>query len=74
MHDLLVKTIKKHKRVIFNGNGYGDEWKEEAKNRGLLNLTSTVDALPCITSDKNIALFKKFGVYSEGELHARQEI
>ena len=74
LHDLLVKTIKEHKRVIFNGNGYGDDWKEEAKNRGLLNLTSTVDSLPCITEEKNVALFKKFKVYSEIELHARQEI
>ena len=74
LHDLLVKTIKEHKRVIFNGNGYGDDWKEEAKNRGLLNLVSTVDSLSCITEEKNVALFKKFKVYSEIELHARQEI
>lgn len=74
LHDLLVKTIKKHKRVIFNGNGYGDEWPVEAKKRGLLNLISTVDAIPCLTAKKNVDLFKKFGVYSEVELHARQEI
>ncbi len=74
LHDLLVKTIKKHKRIIFNGNGYGDEWKAEANKRGLPNLTSTVDAIPCLTAEKNVALFKKFGVYSEIELHARQEI
>ncbi|MBD5130862.1 MAG: glutamine synthetase type III [Ruminococcaceae bacterium] len=74
LHDLLVKTIKEHKRVIFNGNGYGDEWPVEAEKRGLPNLKSTVDAIPCITAQKNIDLFKKFGVYSEVELHARQEI
>ncbi|MDE6727640.1 MAG: glutamine synthetase III, partial [Oscillospiraceae bacterium] len=74
LHDLLVKTIKEHKRVIFNGNGYGDEWPIEAEKRGLLNLKSTVDAIPCVTAPKNIELFKKFGVYSEIELHARQEI
>lgn len=74
LHDLLVKTIKEHKRVIFNGNGYGDEWKAEAEKRGLLNLASTVDAIPCLTAEKNVALFKKYGVYSEIELHARQEI
>ena len=74
LHDLLVKTIKEHKRVIFNGNGYGDEWPVEAEKRGLLNLKSTVDAIPCLTAQKNIDLFKKFGVYSEIELHARQEI
>lgn len=74
LHDLLVETIKEHKRVIFNGNGYGDEWPVEAEKRGLLNLKSTVDAIPCLTAQKNIDLFKKFGVYSEIELHARQEI
>ncbi len=74
LHDLLVKTIKEHKRVIFNGNGYGEEWPVEAERRGLLNLKSTVDAIPCLTAPKNVELFKKFGVYSEVELHARQEI
>ena len=74
LHDLLVKTITEHKRVIFNGNGYGDEWPVEAEKRGLLNLKSTVDAIPCLTAEKNVTLFKKFGVYSEVELHARQEI
>ena len=74
LHDLLVKTITEHKRVIFNGNGYGDEWPIEAEKRGLLNLKSTVDAIPCLTAEKNVKLFKKFGVYSEVELHARQEI
>ena len=74
LHDLLVKTITEHKRVIFNGNGYGDEWPVEAEKRGLLNLKSTVDAIPCLTAEKNVSLFKKFGVYSEVELHARQEI
>lgn len=74
LHDLLVKTIAEHKRVIFNGNGYGNEWPIEAEKRGLLNLKSTVDAIPCLTAKKNIELFKKFGVYSEVELHAREEI
>ena len=74
LHDLLVKTISEHKRVIFNGNGYGEEWPVEAEKRGLLNLKSTVDAIPCLTAEKNVELFKKFGVYSEVELHAREEI
>ena len=74
LHDLLVKNIKEHKRVIFNGNGYGAEWLEEAEKRGLPNLRSTVDAIPCITAEKNVKLFTKFGVYSEVELHAREEI
>jgi glutamine synthetase len=74
LHDLLVKTIKEHKRIIFNGNGYGSEWPVEAEKRGLPNLKSTVDAIPCVTAKKNIELFTKFGVYSEVELHAREEI
>ena len=74
LHDLLVKTIKEHRRVIFNGNGYGSEWPVEAEKRGLPNLKSTVAAVPCITDKKSVELFTKFGVYSEVELHARQEI
>lgn len=74
LHELLVKTIKEHKRVIFNGNGYGDEWKAEAEKRGLPNFISTVDVLPCLTEPKNVELFTKFGVYSEVELHSRKEI
>ena len=74
LHDLLVNKIKDHNIVIFNGNGYGEDWPIEAEKRGLLNLKSTVDAIPCLTAQKNVDLFKKFGVYSEVELHARQEI
>lgn len=74
LHDLLVKNIKQHKRVIFNGNGYGAEWVEEAEKRGLPNLKSSVDAIACTTAKKNVELFTKFGVYSEIELHAREEI
>ncbi len=74
LHDLLVKTIKEHKRVIFNGNGYSDDWTVEAEKRGLPNLKSTVDSIPVLTSPKNVELLTKFGVYSEIELHAREEI
>ena len=74
LHDLLVENIKKHKRVIFNGNGYGAEWLVEAEKRGLPNLKTTVDAIPALTAKKNVDVFTKFGVYSEVELHARQEI
>ncbi len=74
LHDLLVKNIKAHKRVIFNGNGYGAEWLVEAEKRGLPNLKTTVDAIPALTAEKNVKVFTKFGVYSEVELHARQEI
>lgn len=74
LHELLVRTIKEHKRVIFNGNGYGDEWCSEAENRGLPNFRSTIDAIPALTSQKSINLFRKFGIYTEIELHARAEI
>ena len=74
LHDILVKAISKHKRVIFNGNGYGDEWPIEAEKLGLPNLKSTVDSIECITDPKSIELFTKFGVYTEVELHARKEI
>ncbi len=74
LHDLLVRTIKEHKRVIFNGNGYGDSWCVEAENRGLPNFKSTIDAIPALTSPKSVSLFKKFGIYTEIELHARAEI
>ncbi|MGN1481083.1 glutamine synthetase III family protein [Porcipelethomonas sp.] len=71
---LLVKTIKEHKRVIFNGNGYSDEWLEEAKRRGLPNLVSTVDALPHYTDEKYIKMFEKFKIYTKAEIVSRQEI
>ena len=74
LHDLLVKNIKAHKKVIFNGNGYGSEWLVEAEKRGLPNLKTTVEAIPSLTAEKNVEVFTKFGVYSEVELHARQEI
>lgn len=72
--ELVKKTVKEHKRIIFNGNNYSDEWLVEAKKRGLLNLTSTVDALPYYTSDANIALFEKYGVFSKSEIYSRYEI
>jgi len=72
--ELVKKTVKEHKRIIFNGNNYSDEWLVEAKKRGLLNLTSTVDALPYYISDANIALFEKYGVFSKSEIYSRYEI
>ena len=74
LHALIVRTIKEHKRVIFNGNGYGSEWYSEAENRGLPNFKSTIDAIPSLNSPKSIKLFAKFGIYTEVELHARAEI
>ena len=74
VHKLLKKYIKAHKRVIFNGNGYTDEWVKEAEKRGLYNLKSTPDVLPRLLEKKNMELFKKHGIYSETELKARYEV
>lgn len=74
LHQLLKDTIKKHKRIIFNGNGYTDEWIAEAKERGLLNLAATPDAIPYYITDQNIALFTRHGIFSEVELKARDAI
>jgi glutamine synthetase len=71
---LLKATIKKHKRIIFNGNGYSAEWQKEAGKRGLLNLKNTVDALPEIVKPPVVKAFEKFKVLTEAELHARYEI
>ena len=71
---LIKKTLKAHKNIIFNGNGYSDEWTAEAERRGLYNLKSTVDALPALLSEKNVALFEEFGVLSPVEVHARYEV
>ena len=71
---LIKKTIKEHKRIIFNGDGYSQEWVEEAEKRGLLNLKTTVDALPSFIADKNIELFERHGVFTKTELHSRYEI
>jgi glutamine synthetase len=71
---LLKKTVKQHKRIIFNGNGYAAEWQKEAGKRGLLNHKNTVDALPEITSPLVVKTFEKFKVLTERELHARYEV
>lgn len=74
LHDLIIDVIKKHKRIIFNGNNYSDEWVTEAEGRGLLNLKSLPDALPYFISDKNIALFTKHGILTKEEMYSRYEI
>ncbi len=74
VHELLKSTIMKHKRVIFNGNGYTDEWVEEAEKRGLYNLKTTPDALPMFISDKNVALLTGHRIFTKEELHSRYEI
>ena len=71
---LIQKTIKAHKRIIFNGNGYSHEWEKEAEERGLHNLKTTPEALATMLDEKNIKLFEKFGVYTKEELEARYEI
>ena len=72
--EIIKTTVKEHKRIIFNGDNYTEEWQNEARERGLANLKTTVDALPCIVSEKSIRVFGKHGVYSEIELRSRYEI
>jgi glutamine synthetase len=74
LHEIIKDTIIKHKRIIFNGNGYDEAWVSEAKKRGLLNLASTPEALPYYIDPKNIKLFKDNNIYSDAEIHARYEI
>lgn len=74
LDELIKKTLKAHMRIVFNGNNYSDEWVEEAERRGLLNLKTTVDALPYYIKDKNIKLFVDNNIYTEVEMHARYEI
>lgn len=71
---LVKETITNHKRIIFNGNNYSEEWVEEAARRGLANLKTSVDALPTFASEKSIALFEKHGIFSKAEVESRCEI
>ncbi len=74
LHDVVVKTIKEHKRIIFNGNNYTEEWTKEAKKRGLLNLRNSAEALPHFADKKNIELFKRNEVFTEREVTSRMDI
>ena len=74
MHDLIKKYATEHQRIVFNGNGYSDEWVAEAEKRGLPNIKSMVDAIPALATDKSVALFEKFGVFTRTELESRVEI
>lgn len=74
LNSLIRETITEHKRIVFNGNGYGKEWSEEAEKRGLCNYISTADCLPHLTDKKNIVLFETHNVYTETELRARHDI
>ena len=75
LHDMIKKTIKDHKRIIFNGNGYDDAWiKEATEDRGLLNLRTTPDAMPAMIADKNVKMLTAHKIFSPAELHSRYEI
>ncbi len=74
LHNLIKRTIKEHKRIIFSGNGYDNDWVLEAEKRGLLNLRTTPDCLPCYVAEKNIKLFTEHKVFTEPEMRARYEI
>lgn len=74
VHDLIKDLVTEHQRIVFNGNGYSDEWVEEAKRRGLPNIKSMVDAIPALTTDKAVALFERFGVFTKAELLSRAEV
>lgn len=74
LHNIIKETISEHKRIIFNGDGYSEKWQKEAEKRGLLNLPSTVDALPLLKSESNIAMFERHGVLSRTEINSRVDI
>ncbi len=74
VHDLIKEYMTDHQRIIFNGNGYSEEWVKEAERRGLPNLHSTVDAVPALVTEKSFKLFERFGVFTRAELESRAEI
>lgn len=74
LHELIRRVIRDHKRIIFNGNGYGEDWVKEAEKRGLLNLPTTPDCVPCYLDMKNVEMFARHRVYSEIELAARYKM
>ena len=74
IHDLIKEYMTEHQRIIFNGNGYADEWVEEAARRGLPNIKSMIEAASTITTDKAVRLFEKFGIFTKVELESREEI
>lgn len=74
LHDLIKKYATEHQRIIFNGNGYSEEWVEEAERRGLPNIRSMVEAIPALVLPSTISMFEEFGVFTETELRSRAEI
>lgn len=74
VHDLIKEYLTKHQRIIFNGDGYSDEWVAEAQRRGLPNIKSMIEAVDTLTTEKSVKLFSKFGIFTEAELESREEI
>lgn len=74
VHDLIKEYMTRHQRIIFNGNGYSEEWVKEAERRGLPNITSMVEAVDTLTTEKSVKLFEKFGIFTKAELESREEI
>jgi glutamine synthetase len=75
LHEMIKKTIKDHKRIIFNGNGYDDAWiKEATEERGLLNYPTTADCMPHLLDEKNVKMLTSLGVFTIDELHSRRDI
>ncbi|MGN0347602.1 MAG: glutamine synthetase III [Lachnospiraceae bacterium] len=74
VHDLIKEYLTEHQRVIFNGNGYSDEWVAEAEKRGLPNIKSMIEAVPSLTTKKAVKMFEKFGIFTKAELESRAEI
>ena len=74
VHDLIKKYFTEHQRIIFNGNGYSDEWVAEAERRGLPNIKSMIEAVDTLTTDKAVKLFEKFGIFTKAELESREEV
>ncbi len=74
LNTLIKETVKTHKRILFNGNGYDEAWVKNAEKRGLLNLKTTADCVPLLSSSKNVELFGKYGIFTKEELDARTEI
>lgn len=74
LHDLIKKNATEHQRIVFNGNGYAEDWVKEAERRGLSNIKSMVDAIPALNTEKSVKLFEKFGVFTKAELDSRVEI
>ena len=74
VHNLIKEYMTRHQRIVFNGNGYAEEWVEEAAKRGLPNIKSMIEAASTLTTDKAVALFERFGIFNRAELKSREEI